>query len=259
MNVKLSTGIFSTGFLLFTFVFLASAWAYEEGTVTGGATLTGRVVFDGVVPEPRPFGLIVYPDFSICERISDGKGRRLLKDFTVSEDRGFKNVVVAIQEIKRGKPFLFKGPSIGIKDCEFNPFMSVVRDRFPVVVHNGDDILHDIQTYAIRGNKRGDRIFDRPALAGRTLSQEIRLEHNQKVVWLQCGKHSFMQSWAYAIDNPYYAITADDGTFSIPDLPPGEYRVTAWHPFMELREQTIKVSSGSTVNLNFRFGKKDSD
>ena len=251
--VSVSIGVW----LLAWLVISVSAWGYEDLAVTDGATVSGRVVFDGLVPAPRSYGLIVYPDISLCERISDGNGHRLLRDFTVSENRGFKNVVVAVQEVKRGKPFPFKGPTIGVKDCEFNPFMSVVRDQFPVVVKNEDNILHDIQTYAIRGNKRGDRIFDRPALASSTLTQEIRLKYKQKVVWIQCGKHSFMQAWAYAIDNPYYTITAADGTFTIKDLPPGRYRVTAWHPFMKLREQIIEVAPGSSVKLNFRFGKKD--
>jgi hypothetical protein len=79
----------------------------------------------------------------------------------------------------------------------------------------------------------------------------------QKIVWTQCGKHSFMQTWFYAVDNPYYAITSADGDFSIKDLPPGRYRVTAWHPFMNLREQTVEVAPNSKVDVQFEFGKQE--
>jgi Carboxypeptidase regulatory-like domain len=232
-----------------------NASAYVEAPVLKGAAITGRVIFKGPVPPPRPFGLIVYPDVDVCERISDGKGHRLLRDFAVSKDKGFQDVVVAVEDVKQGKPFPPAGPTISINDCEFGPFMSVIRDRQNMTIQNHDGVIHDIQTYAIENNKRGDRIFDRTALPHSTLTQEIKLPAGQRIVWTQCGKHSFMQTWTYAVDNPYYAVTANDGSFTIKDLPPGRYRVTAWHPFMELREQTVDLSPNSEKRLDFEFGK----
>jgi hypothetical protein len=236
-------------------VSFSSAWAYEEKTVTDGGAITGKVIFKGTLPPPRPFGLIVYPDMELCERISDGKGHRLLQDFAISKDGGFQDVVVVVEEVKQGKPFPLAGPKIAIKDCSFTPFMSVIRDRQSMTFQNHDSVIHDIQTYAIEDTKRGDRIFDRAALPDSTLAQEVRLPKGQKIIWTQCGKHSFMQTWFYAVDNPYYAITSEDGAFSIKDLPPGRYRVTAWHPFMNLREQTVEAVAGAATVVNFEFGK----
>jgi Carboxypeptidase regulatory-like domain len=233
----------------------STGWAYEERPVPDGATISGKVIFMGPAPPPRPFGLIVYPDIDLCERISDGKGHRLLRDFAVSKDKGFQDVVVTVEDVKQGKPFLLTGPTISIKDCKFSPFMSVIRDRQNMTIQNHDGVIHDIQTYAIEDNKRGERIFDRTALPNSTLTQEIKLPEGQKIVWTQCGKHSFMQTWTYAVDNPYYAITANDGSYTINDLPPGRYRVTAWHPFMNLREQTVDLSPNSEKVLNIEFGK----
>ncbi|HSG06213.1 MAG TPA: carboxypeptidase regulatory-like domain-containing protein, partial [Nitrospiria bacterium] len=228
---------------------------YQGGPVKNGATLTGKVVFKGKVPEPRPFGLIVYPDIELCQRISDGQGRRLIRDFSVSPDQGFKNVVIVIEDVKSGKPFASSGPNFTIKDCEFLPFRTVVRDGQEMNFKNLDNVFHDIQTYVIEGSKRGKRIFDRPALPNARMSAKVKLPgKGQKVVWVQCGKHSFMQSWAYVIENPYFAISNKGGRFSIPDIPPGRYRVTAWHPFMKKREEMVDFKPGETVNLDFLFG-----
>jgi len=120
---------------------------------------------------------------------------------------------------------------------------------------NHDEVIHDIQTYSIVANQRGDRIFDRAALPNSNLSQAVKFPEENKIVWTQCGKHSFMQTWSYAVDNPYYAVTGRDGRFAIRDLPPGEYRVTAWHPFMKLREQTVVLSADSEKEIEFEFGK----
>lgn len=237
---------------------LPAAAGYKETVVNNGGSISGRAVYKGTVPPPRPFGLIVYPDREICVRISDGLGRRMLRDFTVAEDGGFQNVVVVVEDVTEGKPFDFKGPRIAVRDCEFRPFMSVVRDRHPITFQNADPVVHDIQTYSIQDNKRGDRIFDRVVLSNGVLKEEIHLPKGQKVVWMQCGKHSFMQTWAYAVENPYFAITAENGTYTISDLPPGRYRVTAWHPFMKLREEIIEVKAGDATVLNFEFGKLES-
>jgi hypothetical protein len=246
-------GLVALFFILFAMPVNVSA--YEESTVVNGATITGRVIFKGPVPPPRPFGLIVYPDMDLCERISDGKGHRLLRDFSISENGGFQDVVVAVQNVARGKPFPRKELLIGIKDCEFRPFISVVRDGETMSFLNHDDVIHDIQTYSIVADQRGDRIFDRAALPNSLLSKAITLPGKSKIVWIQCGKHSFMQSWSYGVDNPYYAITGPDGRFSIKDLPPGRYRVTAWHPFMKLREEAVDLSPNSREKIDFEFGK----
>jgi hypothetical protein len=231
------------------------AGAYVEQPVTDGATIHGNVLFKGAAPPPRSFGLIVYPDMEICARVSDGKGHRLLRDFSVGRDGGLKDVVVVVEGVRQGKPFPSGGPALSMKDCEFSPFMSVVRDGDTRTFHNRDEVIHDIQTYAIEDNKRGDKIFGREALPDTTFAEEIKVPKGQRIIWTQCGKHSFMQTWSYTVDNPYYAITGDDGTYSIQDLPPGRYRVTAWHPFMKLREQTIDVAPNSRVVVNFEFGK----
>ena len=39
-----------------------------------------------------------------------------------------------------------------------------------------------------------------------------------------------MESWGLAVDNPYYVLTTDGGTFTLTDVPPGDYTPMAWHP-----------------------------
>ncbi len=77
-------------------------------------------------------------------------------------------------------------------------------------------------------------------------------------MFLQCDQHNYMEAWFYAVDNPYYAVVGQDGTFKIDQVPPGEYELYAWHPMMEEPiEQKIKVTAGGSVTANFNV--KDSD
>jgi hypothetical protein len=65
-----------------------------------------------------------------------------------------------------------------------------------------------------------------------------------------------MQNWGYAIDNPYYAVTDSDGSFSIGALPPGIYRVKAWHPILGVQEREVTVEANGTTTLDVRFDAK---
>jgi hypothetical protein len=47
---------------------------------------------------------------------------------------------------------------------------------------------------------------------------------------MQCGFHAYMESWAMAVNNPYYALTDENGAFSIENIPPGTYQLVVWHP-----------------------------
>src|SRR5881628_3788788 len=106
---------------------VSSALAYQEVTVTDGGTITGKVTLKGNKPAPRGFNLVTFPDPVYCGRISNGQGFRLLQEFTVGEYFGIKDVVVALEGIERGKPFPFEKERIEALDCQFKPFVTVVR------------------------------------------------------------------------------------------------------------------------------------
>ncbi|MGA6829293.1 carboxypeptidase regulatory-like domain-containing protein, partial [Nitrospira sp. NS4] len=83
----------------------SSAWAYEEIAVSEGGTLTGTVKLDGTVPKPKGYNLTTLPDPFYCGRISDGQGWRILQPFNVGPAGEFREVVVYLEGIEKGKPF----------------------------------------------------------------------------------------------------------------------------------------------------------
>src|SRR5712692_422716 len=118
----LAVGIYAlTGF--------SPAIAYQEVTVTDGGKITGKVTLKGGKPVPRGFNLVTFPDPVYCGRISNGKGFRLLQEFAIGEHFGVKDVVVMLSGIDQGKPFPFETSRIEARDCQFRPFVTVVRDN----------------------------------------------------------------------------------------------------------------------------------
>jgi len=224
------------------------ASGYEESTVADAGTLTGTVTLVGEVPKPKGYNLVTFPDPVYCGRISNGKGWRLLQTFQVGNGGAFRDVVVLIEGIERGKPFTFQTPRIEAIDCTFKPFTTVVRNKRSVEVVNMDPAMHDIQAYET--SELGPRVlFNVPLpmnplhprslgtaaqyhrhLPGEPMQQVVNMTKGRRVFVMQCGFHAYMESWGLAVDNPYYAVTGRDGRFEITDIPPGSYNVVVWHP-----------------------------
>jgi len=88
---------------LVVFLGASSVEAYEEIEVKNGGILSGVVTLEGTVPRPKGYNLVTLPDPVYCGRISTGTGWRLLQPFKVDVDGGFKDVVILLTDIKKGK------------------------------------------------------------------------------------------------------------------------------------------------------------
>jgi plastocyanin len=80
------------------------------------------------------------------------------------------------------------------------------------------------------------------------------------VVPVYCNIHPRMTSWVVAVQTPYYTQAGEDGRWSIPNVPAGEYTVHLWHERATAVERPLTVvatgNPGFDVTLDargFRF------
>ena len=240
--------IIAFGWGIFTLLLgLGSVYSYDVIEVEHGGTIEGTISLDGVVPEPKGFNLITFPDPMYCGRISNGRGWRLLHDFVVSPQGGLKDAIVLLEVIEAGKHFDVSVPLIEARDCMFQPFMTIVRNGHAVEVINMDPVMHDIQGYETSPEAGARVLFNTPLIMnhqhhrgdlhamhnhapGKSLIGPIYLNKGRRTFYMQCGFHAYMESWAMAVNNPYYAVTDAEGKFVIDDIPPGTYQLVVWHP-----------------------------
>lgn len=258
-----------------TLAVTSEAFGYQEVQVSDGGTITGIVTLEGSTPKPKGYNLTTLPDQFYCGRISDGHGWRILQPFQRGSHGEFQDVVMYLEDVEKGKPFdksESDGPAIEARDCLFAPFVTVVRNNQTLTVINMDPVMHDIQAYEtshmgarvlfnvpLPMNPQHPRNFkDRTDaglyhkhMAGQPMKQQINLTKGRNVFVMQCGFHAYMESWALAISNPYYSKTDEAGRFTISNVPPGTYKLVAWHPYVRQRyEQTVIVRAGETVHTH---------
>jgi hypothetical protein len=65
-----------------------------------------------------------------------------------------------------------------------------------------------------------------------------------------------MGAYMGVFDHPFFAVTGDDGTFSLKKLPPGEYTLEAWHETYGTQTTKVKVDAAGTVSADFTFAAK---
>jgi hypothetical protein len=257
--------------VLATFAIGSPVYAYKEVTLSDGGTLTGTVKLEGQVPKPKGYNLTTLPDQFYCGRISDGEGWRILQPFNIGPKGEFREVLVYLEGVEKGKPFEDEGARlIEAKDCLFLPFTTVVRDNQPVTVVNMDPVMHDIQAYETshlgprvlfnvplpmnpahpRNLKdRSDAGMYHKHMAGAPMKQLVNLSKGRRVFVMQCGFHAYMESWGVAVTNPYFAKTDEQGRFTLADVPPGTYKLVVWHPYVRsTTEQTVTIGPKGTVD-----------
>ena len=71
---------------------------------------------------------------------------------------------------------------------------------------------------------------------------------------VKCDIHPWMNAYVAVVEHPYFAVTGEDGSFKLENLPPGSYTIEAWHENYEVMEQTITIGDNESKTLEFTYG-----
>ena len=211
---------------------------YEAIQVTDGGTISGSITVSGSIPKlpPRPLN----KDPNVC-----GTGARESQELIVNRSGGLKNAVVIVEGVKRGKaiPAAAENTQIDQARCEYAPHVQVMRVNAEISVLNSDPILHNIHFY-----QNDESLFN----IAQPVKGQVNKHKLEKVgfVYAECDVHGWMRGHVAVVDNPYYAVTDENGKFSIPDLPPGIYKVRVWHEYLGEKTQDVAVAARADAALN---------
>ena len=80
--------------------------------------------------------------------------------------------------------------------------------------------------------------------------------NNSCEVPLLCNVHAEMSAYIVVLDNPYFAVTSRDGSFTIDNVPPGTYVLKSWHAKLKSVTENVTVESGQTAEVSLKLKKR---
>jgi len=73
------------------------------------------------------------------------------------------------------------------------------------------------------------------------------------VVKVLCDIHSKMIGDILVLQNPYFAVTDENGKFDIKDVPPGKFTLVAWQRYGAPVKESIEIGEGANQQLNIKL------
>jgi plastocyanin len=126
---------------------------------------------------------------------------------------------------------------------KFAPETLIIQAGSKVSFPNRDPIFHNVfslsgaKTFDLGNYRQGDtRVVTFP---------------EPGIVYVNCHLHSNMTATIVVAPNKWYTKADRDGHFVLPDLPPGNYTVVAWHKAAGFFRQQIRVGAGRSDNVEF--------
>lgn len=216
---------------------------FQVDPATAG-TVTGKVVFKGKAPARKKIDL---EEDEQCVKLNP----RGMFDAAIVVNRNgtLSNAFVYVKSGLEGKAFPKPDAPVVLdqKGCQFSPRVFAARTGQTFEVTNSDPVTHNVHPVAKMNREwNQSQAPGDPALQRRFVRPEIMIR-------IKCNVHSWMRSWVAVMEHPYYAVSAGDGTFSIGNLPPGEYILEAWQEKLGTQEQKIRVEPSGKVEVAFQF------
>lgn len=221
----------------------AGAASYEVVEVQNGGTLSGQVIFIGTDPAPQSF---------VIDKNTDVCGNSQEIDFVKVNNGALTDVVVYLHKVQFGKAFSDHTTEIEQSGCVFLPFFSVMVNGRNLKVYNLDAVSHNIHTFELIGTSKRTAFNVNQPDQGSVLTKKVKLRRGNAMK-LECDQHEFMHGFIFVAKNPYYAVVAEDGSFTIDDIPPGSYAARAWHGTLGEQEAMVEITSSGTAVLDFEF------
>ncbi len=117
-------------------------------------------------------------------------------------------------------------------------------------IHNNDPYVHNV---IMKGTSGFNKDFHQ--MAGR--KDTFLMENREDPLKIACAIHPWMEGYIWVMLHDIFAVTDKEGTFTLPQVVPGDYDVMAWHEiYGEAECQKVTLVAGDVKALEFTFEKK---
>jgi plastocyanin len=214
--------------------------------VENPGAIIGVISFKGQPPARVPIDMSMDPACSLTA------GQNLSEQYVVNAGK-IANVFVYIKSgiPNSSAPSDTRPVVLDQTGCRYAPHVIAVQQGGSVEFRNSDPTMHNIHTVSIAGNTQMD-VSQGPG--GKPQTRQFNTP--ELMMPIRCNNHPWMEARLNVAPNQFFAVTRDDGTFSIPGLPAGTYTLAAVHETLGEQDMQITVTAKSKSRADFSFAMK---
>jgi len=212
----------------------------------GSGSVSGKVTLNGAPPKPKPLDLSKEPG---CVKLR-ASNPLYAENVVTGPGNSLRNVVVYISA---GDSENVAPPATpGLYDqegCHYTTHVLVLRAGQEVKISNSDPFSHNIHPLA-KVNREWNKMQP-PGTPPFTYAYD-----REEFIPIKCNIHPWMSGYFVVLKTSHFMVTGDDGRFSLPNLPPGHYVITAWHEVYGTQSKEVTIGGSESQSVDFTFTAK---
>jgi plastocyanin len=169
----------------------------------------------------------------------------------VTENGGLENVFIYVKDGLGNKAYAPPSTPVVMdqKGCRFVPHVIGVMAGQPIKFTNSDATMHNIHMTPTLSTNQTVDISQPPNGGGDTRT----LSTPELMIPVRCNNHPWMEGFINVVSNPFYAVSGDDGHFTIKGVPPGNYTIVADHQVLGEKAAEVTVSPQKTTMIDITY------
>ncbi|HEU4477562.1 MAG TPA: carboxypeptidase regulatory-like domain-containing protein [Pyrinomonadaceae bacterium] len=228
----------------------------QTGTpyTAGNGSVTGAIAYNGVAPAPKKID-------SSADPACGTANPNLMTEDTVVKDGKLANAFVYVKDGttadgKKIGDFTYPTPSTAAgldqKGCHYVPHVMGIQTNQKLSITNSDPTQHNIHPTPKSNPEWNQTQPNGAAPIEKTFARA------EVLIPVKCNQHPWMKAYIGVLKHPFFAVSGEDGAYTIKGLQPGTYTVAAWHekggPNGTEKTMQVTVPASGAGKADFAFG-----
>src|SRR6185369_5445689 len=226
-------------------------WPARSVSAAAEGKITGTVKLDGAAPHMKGIDMSKDP---FCVKQHENSPAHL-ENVVVGAGGGLQNVVLYISQglsAAEASQEPAKEPVFDQKNCMYTPHVLAMGVNQKFKVMTSDQTTHNIHPLPnpLAGNIPWNKSQPpgAPPIESSWKAEEVAIP-------VKCNIHPWMHGYFVVVKGPY-ATTDEKGAYTIENVPPGNYTVTAWQEEYGTQTAKVTVAAGKPGTADFTFKAK---